>query len=123
MTGSPDTSREHPVRLLPAGASLGEGESLRFRVRLDGIERDAFALGTGGTIRAFVNACRHQSRPLDLGDGAFLEAGEIVCRHHGARYAPDTGACRGGPCAGGALTPLALGRRDGALWCIGRAPR
>lgn len=109
-----------PVRVGPAAARWSEGESARFRLVLDGVERDAFAVRWHGEVRAFVNSCRHQSRPLDFGDGHFFDDAfdALVCCHHGARFAPDTGVCVEGPCVGAALTALALEERDGALWVV-----
>lgn len=110
------------VRVGPAASRWAEGVSVRFRMRLDGVERDAFAVRWHGEVRAFVNSCRHQSLPLDFGDGHFFDDAfdALVCCHHGARYAPDTGVCVEGPCAGAKLTALALEERDDALWCVGR---
>lgn len=113
------------VRVLADAASLGEGQGAGFTVVLDGVRRAAFIVCWRGETRAWVNACRHQSLPLDFGDARFLDgAGDaLVCVHHGARYRPDTGECFEGPCRGAFLTPLALERRDGALWCTGRGER
>jgi nitrite reductase/ring-hydroxylating ferredoxin subunit len=74
-------------------------------------------------VFAYLNTCRHESLPLDFGDLQFFDDAydALVCCHHGARYAPDSGACKGGPCAGGKLTRLALEERGGELWCLGRA--
>ena len=116
---------EPPVRVLADAAALRDGDGVRFRVTLDGVERDAFAVRWRGDVRAFVNACRHQSLPLDFGDAHFFddEFDALVCVHHGARYRPDTGACVEGPCEGARLTPLALEPRGRELWCTGRAAR
>jgi nitrite reductase/ring-hydroxylating ferredoxin subunit len=113
-----------PVRVADAGA-LREGDGVRFKVMLDGISWNAFAVRWRGVARAWVNACRHEGLTLDFGDGRFFDesADALVCVHHGARYRPDTGRCAGGPCEGGSLTPLALEEREGVLWCTGRAPR
>ena len=48
--------------------------------------------------------------PLDLWPNEFLsEDGRlIVCATHGALFEPSTGACIAGPCAGDALTRLAV---------------
>lgn len=112
-----------PVRVGPPAARWGEGESARFAIVLDGVPRDAFAVRWRGEVRAFVNSCRHQSRALDFGDGHFFDDAfdALVCCHHGARFAPDTGVCVEGPCVGAKLTALVLEERDGALWCTGRA--
>jgi nitrite reductase/ring-hydroxylating ferredoxin subunit len=110
-----------PVRLPAEALDLGEQAALRFRVRVHGVERDAFVVRHAGRLHAYVNSCRHQSRSLDDGGGRFFDeaAGFLVCRHHGARYDASTGRCVDGPCAGGALTALAIEARGGELWCTG----
>ena len=39
----------------------------------------------------------------------------LICATHGAEYAPDTGACLGGPCFGIGLEPLTLKLENGHL--------
>lgn len=116
------TEHAPPVRILAEAQRLGEGQGLRFRLLLDGVDRDAFAVRYRGAVHAYLNTCRHQSLPLDFGDGHFFDEDydALVCCHHGARYRPETGACFAGPCAGSRLTPLQVEERDGALWCTGR---
>lgn len=101
---------------------LVEGSSVRFRVTLDGVLRDAFAVRWCGGVYAYVDTCRHLARSLSYGDGQVLDAAEgmLICRHHGARYVPRSGVCVEGPCLGAKLTALAIEERDGALWCTGR---
>ena len=113
-----------PVCILPPGRTLSEGESRRFTVRMYGIERDAFAIGYRGGIYAYLNTCRHQAQTLDFGDGHFFDEAfdALVCCHHGARYAPETGVCVDGPCKGSRLTPLILHQRGDGLWCVGTSP-
>ncbi len=109
-----------PVRVLPDAGSLGEGRAVRFTVTLDGVAQEALAVRWRGAAHAYVNRCRHQSLPLDFGDGhVFDEAYDaLVCCHHGARYRPDTGECFEGPCVGGRLTTLVLETRGDGLWCV-----
>ena len=111
-----------PVRVLADVRRLGEGQGVRFRVRLDGIEREAFAVRYRGRLVAYLNACRHQALPLDFGDAHFFDDAydALVCCHHGARYRPETGECVDGPCAGASLTALRLEQRESGLWCVGR---
>ena len=111
-----------PLRVLAEAARLRETAGVRFAIVIDGVTRDAFAVRWRGRVYAYLNSCRHQARNLDFGDAHFFdEACEaLVCCHHGARYAPESGACVEGPCQGGALTALAMEERDGALWCVGR---
>ncbi|MGH7741327.1 MAG: Rieske (2Fe-2S) protein [Candidatus Eiseniibacteriota bacterium] len=111
-----------PVCVLKDVRRAREMSGVRFTVRLEGIERPAFAIQRRGRFYAYLNVCRHQSRELDFGDARFFDeaADALVCCHHGARYHPESGACLGGPCAGGALTSLRLERRGDELWCLGR---
>lgn len=112
-----------PVRILAPGRALGEGESRRFEVRVHGILRPAFAVSWHGRVYAYLNTCRHQAQPLDFGDGQFFDEAydALVCCHHGARYAPDTGVCVDGPCMGRRLTMLVLEQREDGVWCTGPA--
>ena len=116
-------SDPNPARVLAEARRLGEGQGVRFRVWLDGIEREAFAVRYRGKLHAYVNSCRHQAFALDFGDAHFFDDAydALVCCHHGARYRPETGECVEGPCPGARLTPLAVEERDGALWCVGVA--
>jgi len=89
-------------------------------------EGRGFALGDGGGVlvrtaegvRAWVNCCPHQGRPLDFAPDQFLftPEGRLVCPHHGACFDPATGDCTDGPCAGSALTPVAIAVKDGVVW-------
>ena len=110
-----------PIRVLTDVQRLGESQGVRFRLSLDGIERDAFAVRYRGMVYGFLNSCRHQALPLDFGDAHFFDDAydALVCCHHGARYRPETGQCLDGPCAGGSLTALILEQRDASLWCVG----
>jgi nitrite reductase/ring-hydroxylating ferredoxin subunit len=116
------TALEPPVLVLREARRLSEGEGVRFRILDHGLERDAFAVRYRGAALAYLNTCRHQNLPLDFGDARFFDAeyDALVCCHHGARYAPDSGICVAGPCAGSRLTRLELEERAGALWCTGR---
>jgi nitrite reductase/ring-hydroxylating ferredoxin subunit len=111
-----------PVRILEEARRLGEGQGIRFRVTIEGVEREAFAVRYRGRVYAYLNTCRHQGLELDFGDAHFFDDDydALVCCHHGARYRPETGACVGGPCEGGRLTALAVEERSGELWCVGR---
>ena len=110
-----------PVQILADARRLGEGQGVRFRVVMDGIERDAFAVRYRGRVHAYLNTCRHQLLPLDFGDAHFFDEtyDALVCCHHGARYRPETGECFGGPCIGARLTRLVVEERGGELWCTG----
>lgn len=104
--------------ILEDATRLREGGGVRFTAVHHGVEHDAFAVRWRGRVYAYLNVCRHQSLPLDFGDARFFddEYDAIVCCQHGARYAPGTGECVAGPCAGARLTPVAVEERDGGLW-------
>lgn len=70
-----------------------------------------------GLWRGYANVCRHRALPLDLGarspmsdDGRYL-----LCHQHGAIYRLRDGLCVSGPCAGEALTAVAVDAKDGEL--------
>jgi nitrite reductase/ring-hydroxylating ferredoxin subunit len=109
------------IRVLGDARRLGEGQGVRFQIRVDGVEREAFAVRWRGTVHGYVNQCRHQGLPLDFGDARFFDDSydALVCCHHGARYRPDSGECFDGPCVGGRLTPLRFEERGAELWCLG----
>ena len=115
--------RPAPVRILADAARLGETRGVRFSVMLDGVPRPAFAVRYRGRCFAYLNTCRHQFRELDFGDAHFFDesADALVCCHHGARYAPESGRCLSGACVAGTLTALALEERGEELWCVGLA--
>jgi nitrite reductase/ring-hydroxylating ferredoxin subunit len=114
-------SADAPALLPQSADTLAEAHALAFTLTLEGVSRQAFVVRAGGVLHAYVDSCRHQSRTLDLGTGPVLQEGLIPCRHHGAMYRVEDGVCVSGPCAGAALTELALEQRDGRWWCVGRA--
>ncbi len=65
-------------------------------------------------IRAWLNVCPHQGRPLNLAPGRFLLDSEqrLVCAAHGAVFLLADGLCVGGPCKGAGLTTVPLSRID-----------
>ncbi|GMU70468.1 MAG: hypothetical protein AMXMBFR37_28000 [Steroidobacteraceae bacterium] len=65
---------------------------------------------TSQGVHAYVNRCPHARHPLNLRPHEFLtpDSGLILCRSHGALFEKATGLCVAGPCAGQALTPVAV---------------
>jgi nitrite reductase/ring-hydroxylating ferredoxin subunit len=63
-----------------------------------------------GAWRAYANECRHRALPLDLGARSPMsdDGVHLLCHQHGALYSPIDGRCVLGPCAGEALTPVAI---------------
>ena len=105
-------------RLLCASSELADGgDGLRFDIVCKGETTPAFAIRYGGRVYAYLNRCAHIAMELDWKPGKFLDAeGEyLICSTHGALYAPESGACRGGPCRGAGLSRLDVFEADGRV--------
>lgn len=107
------------ARAICASAELSErGEGVRFELEWEGDTVAAFAIRYNGQAYAYVNRCRHIAVELDWTQGKFFDAdGEyLICSTHGAIYAPDSGACKGGPCRGAKLIGLDAFEADGKVY-------
>jgi nitrite reductase/ring-hydroxylating ferredoxin subunit len=67
-----------------------------------------FLVRRGNDVRAYINACPHEGRPLHWKPDAFLTRDRrlILCSVHGAIFEIETGLCVGGPCPGAHLRTL-----------------
>jgi nitrite reductase/ring-hydroxylating ferredoxin subunit len=76
-----------------------------------------FLVRSAQAVHGYVNRCPHAGHPLNLLPGRFLSADGslILCASHGALFEKATGFCVAGPCAGRALTPLALEVHSGLV--------
>ena len=109
------------ARLICASSELAErGDGVRFEVEWEGESVPAFAIRHGGRAYAYLNRCAHISMELDWKQGKFFDAdGEyLICSTHGALYAPESGACRGGPCRGAKLVDLKAFEADGSVYLM-----
>ena len=107
------------ARLLCASAELAErGNGVRFELEWEGEAAPAFAIRHNGQVYAYLNRCRHIGVELDWTQGKFFDAdGEyLICSTHGAVYAPESGACRGGPCRGARLIGLNVFEAGGKVY-------
>ena len=98
-------------------ADLADGGlAVPFDVVYGGQTCRAFAIRYNGQAHAYVNRCGHVAMELDYQPNHFFDiTGHwLICATHGALYAPETGACRGGPCRGG-LVKIELTERDGVV--------
>jgi nitrite reductase/ring-hydroxylating ferredoxin subunit len=43
---------------------------------------------------------------------------QLICATHGATFAPDTGFCTGGPCAGQSLEKITLLEENGQIFAL-----
>lgn len=109
------------ARLICAGAELAEGgDGVRFELEWEGELAPAFAIRHGGRVHAYLNRCAHIAMELDWKQGKFFDAdGEyLICSTHGALYAPESGACRGGPCRGAKLVSLDVFEAEGQVYMM-----
>lgn len=104
------------IPLCASGELQDGGLAVPFDVSYGGQTCRAFAIRHGATAHAYLNRCAHVAMELDMLPNRFFDvAGTmLVCATHGAVYAPDSGACLGGPCRGG-LVKIALDERDGIV--------
>ena len=93
------------------------GNAVPFDVVFAGQTCRAFAIRYQGNVHAYLNRCTHVAMEMDYQpDRFFDDTGHwLLCATHGAAYAPDTGACAGGPCRGG-LVKIALSEQDGVVY-------
>ncbi|MFQ3245872.1 MAG: nitrite reductase/ring-hydroxylating ferredoxin subunit [Arenicella sp.] len=95
------------------------GKGLRFDVRnASGDVMPAFVIHYDYQYFAYLNKCGHIAVQLDYMPGEFFsdDGQSLICATHGAEYAPDTGACQGGPCYGVGLERLEISQSDGQLF-------
>lgn len=107
------------LRLICASDRLEEGGlGVRFEVTHAGEPTPAFAVRFDGLCRAYLNQCAHIPVELDFQEGEFFDDSGLylVCSTHGALYAPESGACMGGPCNGRGLTALKVVEMDGQVF-------
>ena len=92
------------------------GLGVPFDVRYFGQTCRAFAIRFEGQAHAYLNRCTHVAMEMDYQPNHFFDiTGRwLICATHGAMYAPDTGACQGGPCRGG-LVKIAVTEHDGVV--------
>lgn len=107
------------LRLICASDELEEGgRGVRFEVLYGGMLKPAFVVRFDGLCRAYLNECAHVPVELDFREGEFFDDSGLylICSTHGALYAPESGACLGGPCNGKGLTPLQVVEMDGQVY-------
>ena len=82
---------------------VNAGVAVPFDVVYGGQTCRAFAIRFQGQVHAYLNRCAHVAMEMDWQPNRFFDSSGrwLVCATHGATYAPDTGACAGGPCRGG----------------------
>jgi nitrite reductase/ring-hydroxylating ferredoxin subunit len=108
--------RETLIPLCNSHELQDSGLAVPFDVVYMGQTCRAFAIRFDGQAHAYLNRCTHVAMEMDYQPNHFFDhTGRwLMCATHGAMYAPDTGACRGGPCRG-KLVKIELTERDGVV--------
>jgi len=110
----------HDLKLIGPSAGLEQGgKGYRFDIKNTNDETiPAFVIRFDEQFFAYKNICGHIAIQLDYMPGEFFADGgqTLICATHGAEYAPDTGACMGGPCYGVGLEPLTVVEKEGQLF-------
>jgi nitrite reductase/ring-hydroxylating ferredoxin subunit len=118
LSEQPSRPSEGRQPICASGDLADGGDGVRFDIEHKGETVPAFAIRNGGRIYAYLNRCAHIAMELDWKPGKFFDAeGEyLICSTHGALYAPESGACRGGPCRGAALSALKVIESGGKVY-------
>ena len=105
------------IPLCASADLLDGGRAVAFDVHYRGQSLRAFAIRYQGGVHAYLNRCPHVAMEMDLREGHFFDDSgcRIICATHGALFAPDTGACLGGP-ARGPLVKVALSEEQGMVY-------
>lgn len=114
-----ETPIETGARRICASRELADGgDGIRFELEHKGENAAAFAIRHGARVYAYINRCGHIAMELDWKPGKFFDADSkyLLCSTHGALYAPESGACRGGPCRGAPLLALDVFEAGGNVY-------
>ena len=107
----------------PAGVTLGaldvvaDGGARSFVLQMRASRFHGFVVRRGESVWGYVDRCPHMGLPLAQKLDDYLAPGGdlIACSWHAALFDVESGACRGGPCGGSALTAWPVGVENGML--------
>jgi nitrite reductase/ring-hydroxylating ferredoxin subunit len=115
MSTSDNAETRRPGRGTLARVDVSEldehGATARFEYTDEfGREAAGVVVNWHGDFVAYRNRCPHWGTELDAGTGEFFDGtgNVLMCQMHGARFDPDSGVCRLGPCEGEYLDSLAV---------------
>ncbi len=97
---------------LPCHASRG------FAVETPAGVQDIFLVRDNTRVYAYYNSCPHTGAPLDWVPDQFLsvDASQIQCATHAARFRIEDGICIAGPCTGKRLSAVPTVVEKGAVY-------
>lgn len=106
-------------RLICSSRELVDGgDGVRFETMVAGRMVPAFLVRHHGKAHGYLNRCGHVPVEMDWQPGKFFDHSGIylICATHGALYAPESGRCVAGRCAGKGLVRLTVVERDNAVY-------
>lgn len=99
--------------------TVHEERSWLFTVRdRHGETEEAILVPCDDGVEAWVNRCTHEAQRLDVGRGAAMRDGEIVCPRHGSMFDACSGECDNGEAAGTTLPSLDVDVEDGVVYFV-----
>jgi nitrite reductase/ring-hydroxylating ferredoxin subunit len=119
VSGPSDTR----LSVTPAGVTLGaldivpDGGARGFVLQMRAGRFHGFVVRRGAAVWGYVDRCPHAGLPLAQVLDEYLtpDRGLIACSWHSALFDVETGACRGGPCGGSALSAWPVHVDNGTL--------
>ncbi len=109
------------THLICASHTVLDGSTgFKFELVRENEEIPAFIVRYQGQVQGYLNRCAHIPIELDWMPGEFFDQNQtqLVCATHGATFAPDTGFCTGGPCAGQSLEKISLLEENGQIFAL-----
>ncbi len=97
---------------------IAEGAARNFVLEMRAGRFHGFVVRSGETAHGYVDRCPHMGMPLAQTLDDYVHEGRILCSWHGAVFDIASGACIGGPCQGGRLTPWPLEVRGGTIMTV-----
>lgn len=97
---------------------IADMEAKGFVGRVDGKQRNIFAVRKADTFYVYVNQCPHAGALIDHIQGKFFsgDGSQLRCGMHGALFQIENGECTDGPCLGKSLTPLPSEAKEDGLY-------
>ena len=107
-----------PLVKLCAPDEIADMQAKGFIGRVDGKQRNIFAVRKNGAYFVYVNQCPHAGALIDHIPGKFFNGdGSLLrCGMHGALFQIEDGVCVDGPCSGKSLQPIASEVRADGLY-------
>ncbi|WP_049927486.1 Rieske (2Fe-2S) protein [Halopiger goleimassiliensis] len=67
-------------------------------------------------VEGWINRCTHEAQRLDVGRGAAMRNGQIICPRHGSMFDSCSGYCDNGEAADTTLPSVAVAVDDGVVY-------